>query len=136
MAEISTNLTNAASTATADGNTSEATQLTTLASDFKSASTSGDLPNIQDLAQALGGPSGPPPPPPASTSSTSSSDSSSSSSTGTSSTAARSTSTSDDLTAKILAAFQANGSGQSDALNPMSIILNTLSSAGVTISNG
>jgi hypothetical protein len=39
------------------------------------------------------------------------------------------------LTAKILAAFQTGASSQSDAQNPLAIILNTLSSAGVTSSN-
>ena len=130
MSQISTNLTKAASAATSDGDTSAATQLTTLASDFKSASTSGDLPNIQDLAQALGGSSGPPPP------SGSFSDSrSSSNSTSTSSSSTNSSNDSNSLTAKILAAFQTGASSQSDAQNPLAIILNTLSSAGVTSSN-
>jgi aromatic ring hydroxylase len=53
--QISTNLQSAAQSAQADGNTSAANQLNQLASDFTTASTSGQLPNIQDLAQALGG---------------------------------------------------------------------------------
>jgi hypothetical protein len=128
MSQISTNLTKAASAATSDGDTSAATQLTTLASDFKSASTSGDLPNIQDLAQALGGSSGPPPPSGSFSDSRSSSNSTSSSST-------NSSNDSNSLTAKILAAFQTGASSQSDAQNPLAIILNTLSSAGVSSSN-
>lgn len=53
--QIATNLTSAAQTAQTDGNTTAANQLTQLASDFTNASTSGQLPNIQDLAQAVGG---------------------------------------------------------------------------------
>src|SRR5271170_1504367 len=53
--QIATNLQAAAQTATADGNTSAANQLTTLATDFTNASTSGQLPDIKDLAQAIGG---------------------------------------------------------------------------------
>jgi len=125
MTEVAANLKNAASTATSDGNSTEASQLTALASDFTSAASSGDLPNIQDLAQALGGSggglSGPPPPPPSSSSSSSSDGSSSS--------------TSEKLMAQILAAYQASNGSQSNALNPMSIIMNTLSSAGVTVSD-
>src|SRR5579864_2979610 len=53
--QIATNLQNAAQTAQTDGNSTAATQLGKLASDFNSASQSGQLPNIQDLAQAIGG---------------------------------------------------------------------------------
>jgi hypothetical protein len=53
--QIATNLQAAAQTATSAGNTSAASQLTQLATDFSNASTSGQLPNIQDLAQAVGG---------------------------------------------------------------------------------
>ena len=53
--QIATNLTSAAQTAQTDGNTTVANQLTQLAGDFTNASTSGQLPNIQDLAQAVGG---------------------------------------------------------------------------------
>jgi hypothetical protein len=53
--QIATNLTSAAQTAQSDGNTTAANQLTQLAGDFTNASTSGQLPNIQDLAQAVGG---------------------------------------------------------------------------------
>jgi hypothetical protein len=94
------------SAAQADGNTSEADQLNKLASDFTSASTSGKLPNIQDLAQAMAHhhhhhiQSG---------------------------------STDSDSVNQQLAAFQANGS-TSDSLNPMSIVMNTLSSAGISLS--
>jgi hypothetical protein len=53
--QIATNLENAAQTAQSAGNTAAASQLTQLATDFSNASTSGQLPNIQDLAQAIGG---------------------------------------------------------------------------------
>jgi hypothetical protein len=53
--QISTNLKAAAQTATTDGNTSHANQLNQLATDFSNASQSGQLPNVQDLAQSIGG---------------------------------------------------------------------------------
>ncbi len=53
--QISSNLQTAAQTATSSGNTSLATQLTQLSKDFQSASSSGQLPNVSDLAQAVGG---------------------------------------------------------------------------------
>jgi hypothetical protein len=110
---IAANLTSAAQTAQTDGNTNAANQLTQLASDFTTASKNGQLPNLQDLAQATGGTNG------AgghhhhhhraeSSSSSSSSTSSTSDSTG----------------------------SQSNSLNPISIIFQTLSSSGLTGSNG
>jgi hypothetical protein len=53
--QISTNLQAAAQGAQQSGNTAEASQLNQLASDFSKASSSGQLPNIQDLAQAVHG---------------------------------------------------------------------------------
>jgi hypothetical protein len=53
--QISKNLQSAAQTATASGNTSAASQLNQLATDFANASASGQLPNLQDLASAVGG---------------------------------------------------------------------------------
>jgi hypothetical protein len=53
--QIATNLTSAARTAQADGNPIAANQLNQLATDFTDASTSGQLPNVQDLAKATGG---------------------------------------------------------------------------------
>src|SRR5277367_55158 len=53
--QIAANLQTAAQTATADGNTTAANQLTQLSTDFTNASQSGQLPNIQDLAEAIGG---------------------------------------------------------------------------------
>ncbi|HUP02578.1 MAG TPA: hypothetical protein VMU19_01235 [Bryobacteraceae bacterium] len=117
--QIATNLQSAAKTAAADGNTTSASQLNQLATDFQNASSTGQLPNFQDLAQAAAshhhhhGHGGPPP----------STDSSSSTDT-------------DSLTAnsslsQILASFQTS-TAQSESLNPMNIIMDTLSTAGVT----
>jgi hypothetical protein len=119
--QIATNLQNAAKTATADGNSTQATQLNQLATDFTTASQSGQLPNVQDLAQAIGG---------GhhhhhhSHAAASDADSSSSSTT--------SSSTTSNQLSQLLAAFQAN-STQNEATNPMSIIMNTLSSAGINV---
>ena len=52
--QIATNLQSAAQTAQAEGNTTAANQLNQLATDFTNASQSGQLPNVQDLAQAIG----------------------------------------------------------------------------------
>jgi hypothetical protein len=118
--QIATNLQTAAQTATAAGNTTAAAQLTQLSTDFNNASKSGQLPNMQDLAQAVGGHhhhhhhhAEPASTDPTSTSSTSST-----------------TSPSQTLS-QLLAAFQTNGT-QSAATDPMSIIMSTLSSAGIT----
>ncbi len=123
--QISTNLEKAAQADTASGNTAGAAQLTQLAKDFTTASTSGQLPDVQDLASAIGkgghhhGGHG------------HSADSDSSST-------ASSTSTSTDATTQalqqLLAAFQSTGT-QSSSQNPLAIIMNTLSSAGVTSNN-
>jgi hypothetical protein len=122
--QIATNLQTAAQTAQSQGNSTVATQLNQLATDFTNASTTGQLPNIQDLAQAVGA-----------TgaahghhhhhhhSSSSDADSSSSSS-----------SSSTNPLSQLLSAVQTN-STQSSALNPMSIIMNTLSNAGITGTN-
>lgn len=111
--QIATNLQAAAQTAQSSGNTTAATQLNQLATDFTNASKNGQLPNIQDAAQAMGGHhhrhhhhSG----------GTSSSNSSNS--------------TLDQL----LAAFQTSGT-QNDSLDPMSIILNTLSTSGLGVTS-
>lgn len=53
--QIATNLQSAAETAQAQGNASASTELTQLAADFANSSQSGQLPNIQDLANAIGG---------------------------------------------------------------------------------
>jgi hypothetical protein len=116
--QIATNLQSAAQTAQADGNSVAATQLNQLATDFSNASQSGQLPNIQDLAQASQsghahhhhghGHGHSASADPDSTSSTSSSQ------------------TLDQL----FSTLQANGA-PNDPLNPMAIIFNTLSSAGI-----
>jgi hypothetical protein len=121
--QIATNLQSAAQSATSSGNTAAASQLNQLATDFGNASTSGQLPNVADLAKALGGgghhhhhsaPTG--------DSISSASGGSSSSSLGSSANQALS---------QLLSAFQTNA-GQSASTDPMAIITNTLSSAGVT----
>ncbi|MGA2113692.1 MAG: hypothetical protein ABSH56_02950 [Bryobacteraceae bacterium] len=139
-AQIATNLQNAAQTAQSDGNATAASQLNTLANDFTTASQTGQLPNIQDLAQAVSGGghhhhhhSG--------TSDSDSSVSTSGSGSGTTSSGSSGPSTSTSSTsaaiqtlAQILAAFGANGE-QNQTLNPLSIITSTLESAGIGSSN-
>lgn len=130
--QIATNLQTAAQTATSEGNTAAANQLTQLATDFTNASQTGQLPNIQDLAQALGG-GGHHRHHHADEASSSGSGSDSSASSGTSSSASgASSSASSQLLSQLLSAIQSNGSQSDDSLNPMAIILNTLSNAGVT----
>ncbi len=117
--QISSNLQAAAQADTASGNTAGAAQLTTLAKDFNTASTSGQLPNIQDLAAAIGdgahhhhGHGG--------GSSDSSSDSNAASSTANAVSQALQ---------QLLSAVQ-NNAAQSSSQNPLAIIANTLSNAG------
>lgn len=127
-AQIATNLTSAAKADTASGNTSGAQQLTQLATDFTNASTSGQLPNLQDLAQAIGGGgshhhhhhggSG---------SSSSDSSGSSSSSSDSTSTPAASTATTTTTASQALAAYQSS-SNQTSSTNALSIIQDTLNS--------
>ena len=114
--QIATNLQNAAKAATADGNSTQATQLNQLATDFTSASQSGQLPNMQDLAQAIGGGHHHHHHSHAAASDADSSSSNSSTS----------------QLSQLLAAFQAN-STPNEATNPMSIIMNTLSSSGINV---
>ena len=125
--QIATNLQSAAQTAQADGNTTAANQLNQLATDFTNASKNGQLPNVQDLAQAVGGhhhhhhshhaAAG---------------SDSSSCATGTSNTSSTDPS---QLLSQLLSAFQSN-STQSATQDPMSIILGTLSSSGITTGFG
>jgi hypothetical protein len=110
--QIATNLQTAAQTALSEGNTTAANRLNQLATDFTNASKSGQLPNIQDLAQAIGGHHH-----------HHHSHAASADSSGTS-----------QLPDQILAAFQTSGT-QNDSLNPMAIIFNTLSSSGISVSN-
>jgi len=133
--QIATNLQSAAKTATTDGNTSAAAQLNQLATDFTNASQSGQLPNIQDLAQAVGGGGhhhhhgGHHETSATSSDSTSSTDSTSDTS-ATSATSSTSTASTSPIS-QLLAAFQANAT-QNEAINPMSIITSTLTNAGIT----
>jgi hypothetical protein len=127
--QIATNLQDAAQAAQSEGNTTAANQLNQLASDFTNVSKNAQLPNIQDLAQAIGGhhhyhhhhfhaaPA----------------DSAENSSAGSSSTSASSSTASQPLS-QLVSAYQANGA-QSGSRNPMSIILETLSNAGINGSN-
>jgi hypothetical protein len=107
--QIATNLQSAAQTATSQGNTAAATQLNQLSADFSNASQSGQVPNVLELARAIGG--------------------------GHHhhhhATSASSGSEGSQLLSQLQAAFQSN-TAQSGSVNPMSIIFGTLSSAGVT----
>ena len=116
--QIAANLQNAAQTAAADGNSTQATQLNQLASDFSSASQSGQMPNMQDLSQAIGGGHHHHHHAHAASSDANSDSSSSASQT----------------LSQQLAAYQTN-STQNEATNPMTIIMNTLSSAGINVSS-
>ena len=126
--QIASNLQTAAQTATTSGNTTAAAQLTQLASDFTSASKSGQLPSVQDLAQVAGAHHH------HHHAHAASADSATTSSTDSSSTSSASSSSASQTLSQLLAAFQ-TGSTQSDTLNPMSIIMSTLSSAGITATN-
>jgi len=118
--QIATKLQTAAATDTKNGNSAQAAQLTTLSKDFTTASQSGQLPNAQDLASAIGGAGhhhfyG----------HASSGDSANSSSTGSAS------SLGTNATLQQLLASFGSGNNQASSTNPMSIIMSTLSSAGV-----
>jgi hypothetical protein len=122
--QIATNLQNAAQTATSDGNTTAANQLNQLATDFSNASQSGQLPNIQDLSQAVGGGGHHHHHGEAAPSETS----------GTSSGTSGTSNTNQTLN-QLLSALASTGTqsaNQNDSLNPMAIIINTLATAGVT----
>jgi len=120
-AQIGANLQTAAQAATASGNTAAASQLTQLATDFTNASKTGQLPSAQDLATAMRGGhhhhhAGSSAGSAASPASSSSSNSSSAAS---------------QVLSQLLSAFQSNRA-QSASTDPMSIIMSTLASAGVT----
>jgi hypothetical protein len=128
--QIATNLQNAAKTAQGDGNSTAANQLNQLATDFTNASASGQLPNIQDLAQALAGHHHHH----HHHSHTGSASPESNSSTGSNS-SSTSSSNANQTVNQLLSAFQANGT-QSGSLDPMTIIMDTLSNAGISVSSG
>ncbi len=121
--ETAGNLQSAANTAQANGNTAIASQLNQLATDFTNASQTGQLRNVQDLAQALGGGGHHHHHHIKSSSGDSDGDSSSSGSSSSGSAGAGPVS-------QMLAAFQANAA-QNNSLNPAAIIFNTLSGAGL-----
>ena len=119
--QIATNLQTAAQTATADGNTAAANQLNQLATDFTNASQSGQLPNIQDLAQAIGGGHH--------------HGHHHHSEAASSDTDTDTTTTSTQTQSQVVSSLFGNITSQTNSLNPLSIIQNTLSSAGVGSSN-
>jgi hypothetical protein len=120
--QIATNLQSAAQTAQADGNSVAANQLNQLATDFTNASTSGQLPNIQDLSQAMTGHHH----------HHHHAHSASADPDGSSSGNSSASSTSQTLS-QLLSTLQENGT-QNNSLNPMTIILDTLSNAGTSSS--
>jgi hypothetical protein len=124
--QIATNLESAAQTAQSDGNTTLANQLNQLSSDFTSASKSGQMPNIRDLAQAVGGHHHGHHHHAHVASADSDGDSAGSSN--------ASNSNAPQPLSQLLSAFQANGT-QNDALNPLNIIRDTLANAGNNGSN-
>jgi hypothetical protein len=119
--QIATNLQSAAQTAQSQGNTNAANELNQLATDFTNASGSGQLPDIQDLAKALGGHHH-------HHHASSSGESSSASTASNGNNAANGLS---QAVSQFLSELQTN-STQSNPLNPATIILNTLTSAGIT----
>lgn len=126
--QIATNLNAAAQSAQASGNTNLANQLSQLGTDFQNASTTGQLPNLQDLASATSSHhhhahAG------AAHSCSGASDTSDANA------ASASNGSSSNALQQLLASFQTATQNQSQSLNPLSIIANTLSSARITISN-
>jgi hypothetical protein len=126
-AQIAISLQTAAKTATADGNAPAAKQLTQLATDFTNASQNAQPLDMQSVAKAMsgghhhhhGGGGG------GSKASSDSDSSNPASSTSSSSTSPLS---------QLLASLQSS-SGQNSALDPSTIIANTLASAGITSSS-
>jgi hypothetical protein len=127
-AQIATNLQNAAQTAQSNGHTNAANALNQLATDFTNASQNGQLPDMRDLAKAMIFHHHHRHHMQADSNADSSSTSSSSAS------GISSASDPSQLLSQLLSAFQANAA-QNSSLDPASIIMNTLNSAGVTSSN-
>jgi hypothetical protein len=124
--QIATNLQSAAKTAQVDGDTAAANQLNQLATDFTNASTSGQMPDVQDLAQALSGHHH------HRQAAQADSATSSASNTAAGSTSSASNSSSDQALLQLLSAYQANATNATaNSLNPMSIIQDVLTSAGI-----
>jgi hypothetical protein len=137
--QIGANLQQASDSAKAAGDTTAATQLGQLSNDFTDASKSGQLPNIQDLAQAIGGGGGGHHHHHHRVASSDSDNGSSTSGASASTSIASSTNGSSSSSnasqlAQLLAAFESGGA-QNDSYNPASIILNTLSGAGISASS-
>ena len=113
--QISTNLQNASQTAQSNGDTGAAALLSRISNDFADASKSGQLPNAQDLASALKGHH------PHHRYHRAE--------------AAAGAQTGDQSLKALLDAFKTNFAA-SDAANPLSIIQNSLSEAGVKSGGG
>ena len=120
--QIATNLQSAAQTAQSSGNTTAANQLNQLATDFSSASATGQLPNLQDLAKALGGHHG------HHHHAQGAADADAASSATASANAPQGSA--NQALSHLLTSLQANTTTNS-ALNPATIIQNTLTSAGI-----
>jgi len=132
--QIATNLQSAAQTATSDGNTQAAANLTQLSTDFQNASQSGQLPNVQDLAKAIGGGHHHGHHHHAASSTTDTDgDATSSNSTGPSSIATADNSTTGGLSQLLSSLLSTSNTTQS--LNPTSIIRNTLQNAGIQVNS-
>jgi hypothetical protein len=130
--QIANNLQSASQTATADGDTSQATQLSQLATDFQNASQNNTLPNIQDLAQAISGGHGHHHHMASSSSDSTSSSGSSTTGSSTSSSTSTGSSSSSDLMSQLMSMFFGNNTSASQTdqqLDPLSIITSTLNSA-------
>jgi hypothetical protein len=136
--QIATNLTTAAQSAQSSGDTAAATQLNQLATDFTAASTSGQLPNIQDLAQAVGGGGGHHGHHHHSEAASSTADATSTSTAATSSSSAGSTlaQSLSQLVALLQNSTSGAAGGAQNSLNPLAIIDSTLSNAGITSATG
>ena len=128
--QIATNLQSAAQTATSDGNTSLASQLNQLATDFTNASQNNALPNIQDLAHAMSGGHGHHHHHMGTTSGTTGS----SSTDGTGSASSSSSSELSQLSSALSSYLTNSTSNSSSSLDPFSIITSTLSNAGISLS--
>ncbi len=128
--QIATNLQGAAQTAQANGNTTAASELNTLATDFTSASQSGQLPNVQDLAKAMGGGHHHHHAQSASSDSDGGTNSSSATASGSANASGSAASSASQLMSQLLASFQ-NNAAQNASTDPASIIMNTLSNAGI-----
>lgn len=131
--QIATNLNAAAQTAQQNGNTAAANQLSQLAGDFSTASSSGQLPNVQDLAKAVQGSAHHHHRHAHAAGADQDGDSGSSTASTNSSTANSSTanSTSSQAISQLLSAVTNNGA-QTSSVNAQSIIQNTLKDAGVS----